>query len=92
MKSANQIIKTIDYRQKVKEKTIDYSTNKISIEDADSIINSIAHLIDNNDYRPYFYKKLYACGAGMFLSIAKRAEEGKTPSRLFVALLKAYCK
>ena len=92
MQSSKEILNTIDYSPKAKVNTIDYRDNKLSIKEADQVIKEVTHLIDNPQYKPYFYKKLYLCGKDKFLMIAKRAEEGNNPPRLFVSLLKEYCK
>lgn len=82
----------IDYRLKTKEKTIDYR-NKISNEQADSIIKSAEDLINDPNFRPYFFKTLYLIGPGRFIEamdIARKAIDANCKPCIFVKRLKEY--
>lgn len=83
---------TIDYSPK-NLMSIDYSqiTNNrfnISIRDADRLVSNASHLIDDDKYKPFYYKKLYKIGPDKFKEIILLAEKGKQPSRLFAKLMK----
>ena len=42
------------------------------------------------NYKPFFYKKLYSIGKSAYITLARRAETGSNPPALFVHLLKDY--
>ena len=42
----------------------------MSTEIADTVIHSVADLIDDPKYKPWFYKKLYTLGRDRFIGIA----------------------
>lgn len=91
MNSVSEVLATIDYSQN-NIKSIDYSnySNKISVKEADLLIEQIKHLIDDDKYKPFYYKSLYRLGTDKFRELVLLAEKGKYPSRLFATLLKQY--
>lgn len=93
MESAKKILTPIAYSQKLTT-PIAYRDSskieKISSYEADELIKSNSHLISDKKYKPFFYKKLYSIGKSAFITLARRAEEGKNPPALFVHLLKEY--
>lgn len=62
--------------------TIDYRGQ------GDLVIQEVQDLIDDANYLPFFYKRLYAVGPTRFLAIADHARKvGFKKGRKFVALL-----
>ena len=75
-----------NYRTIEVNKVNNYRT--IDTIEADNIIKSTMDLIDDESYKPFFYKKLYALGKGKYLSIADHCRKnGKVPAKLFVYML-----
>lgn len=87
--------KEILQKQKNNYRTIDYSSNiitnyrTIDTIEADNIIKSTIDLIDDESYKPFFYKRLYSVGKSKYLSTAEHCRKyAKTPAKLFVYMLK----
>lgn len=59
-------------------------------EEADEIIDRVSDLIDDPQYKPFFFKKLHQLGEERFLQIADAArDEGvEHKGRKFASLLK----
>lgn len=65
------------------------SIDTIETIEADNIIKSTEDLIDDESYKPFFYKRLYAIGKSKYLEIADHCRKhGKVPAKLFVYMLK----
>lgn len=55
---------------------------------ADNVMASCLDLIDDDRYRPFFFKKLYTIGPARFVEQAEKARKyGKQPGKTFVDLL-----
>lgn len=81
-----QATENYSYRDKTIRKTI--AIEKMTAKEADSIIEEYKDLIDNKDYKPFFYKKLYSLGRFKFIEKAEQARKyGKQKGRYFVRLL-----
>ena len=95
MKSSKELLTPIANSQKLKTpiayRDLD-KVEKITPFEADELIKSNQHLISDQKYKPFFYRKLYNIGQSAFMSIARRAEEGNNPPALFVYLLREYDK
>ena len=81
---------TIEKKEFNNYSTIDLKLNKMPKKEADILMASVNHLIDDPSYKPFFFKVLYKIGRSRFIELALMAEKGKHPSRLFVYLLKEY--
>lgn len=68
--------------------SIEETKHSLTKNQADRIIETVADLIDDPKYKPFFFKRLYVIGPTNFLTIYDQAKKGKFPSRLFVSLLK----
>jgi len=86
-------IKTIDYRSNEVNSSIAIESivkDDLSAKEADAIIDDCKDLIDDEKYKPYFYKRLYELGKKRFLEQAFKARKYNRngAGRLFVHLLK----
>jgi hypothetical protein len=84
--------KTIGYREQNKLNTIDYRTI-VTSKQADAIVAQAEDLINNPDFRPYFFKTLYIIGPEKFYEAMDRARSAKDPKCrpcLFVNSLKEF--
>lgn len=93
MQQRSQGIKTIDYRSSEGISSIDYRTivkDKPDAKEADAIIADCQDLIDDEKYKPFFYRRLYDLGKNKFLEQAFKARKYNRngAGRLFVHLLK----
>ena len=98
MQSSQEIIKKhySNYSNYSKNKLNNYSnystivSNKVRLTkiEADRIISSVADLVDDPSYEPFFFKMLYKIGPSNFLDAATKARQGYTPGRCFVYWLK----
>ena len=93
MQQRSNSIKTIDYRNSGESSSIDYRSivkDKLSAKDADAIIADCKDLIDDEKFKPFFYKRLYELGKNRFLEQAFKARKYNRngAGRLFVHLLK----
>lgn len=72
------------------KQTMDHSKKGgITTREADGVIDSVGDLINDNNYRPFFYKHLYRLGPVRFLETADRARGSSVDDRgrLFTKLL-----
>ena len=88
--SVGSLIKDYSYRSKSHRDSIAIVKDKLSSRDADAIIEDCKDLIDDDKFKPFFYKKLYELGKGRFLEQAYKARKYHrgSPGRFFVHLLK----
>ncbi len=87
MFSTKEIIKNNNYSSIEKKLNTNYRT--IDTIEADNIIKSTMDLIDDESYKPFFYKRLYSLGKSKYLSTAEHCRKyGKKPAKLFVYMLK----
>lgn len=87
MENAREILQKHNYSSIEDNKVINYSS--IETIEADNIIKSTEDLIDDESYKPFFYKRLYAIGKSKYLEIADHCRKhGKVPAKLFVYMLK----
>lgn len=62
--------------------------NKITLETADKVMDSIADLVPlDSAYRPKYYAALYRMGPALFTQHADRARKGRFPQHLFRRLI-----
>lgn len=90
MQQRSSDIKTIDYRSKNQRDSIAIVKDNLSAKEADAIIADCSDLIDDEKYKPFFYRRLYDLGKTKFLEQAFKARKynNKGGGRLFVHLLK----
>ena len=93
MQQRSESIKTIDYRNSGESSSIDYRSivkDKPDAKEADAIIADCKDLIDDEKYKPFFYRRLYDLGKSKFLEQAFKARKYNRngAGRLFVHLLK----
>ena len=83
-------IKTIAIENNSQRSSIAIVKDKPSAKEADAIIADCMDLIDDQKFKPFFYKKLYELGKGRFLEQAYKARKysNGSPGRMFVHLLK----
>lgn len=87
MFSTKEIIQNTNYSSIEKKLNTNYSS--IDTIEADNIIKSTMDLIDDESYKPFFYKRLYSLGKSKYLSTAEHCRKyGKAPAKLFVYMLK----
>lgn len=87
MVSSKEIILNTNYSSIVSNNKNNYSS--IDTIEADNIIESTKDLIDDQSYKPFFYKRLYSLGKSKYLSTAEHCRKyGKAPAKLFVYMLK----
>lgn len=88
--SVSQTIKDYSYRNKFTRDSIAIVKDKPSAKDADAIIADCRDLIDNEKFKPFFYKKLYELGKSRFMEQAYKARKyhKNGAGRFFVHLLK----
>ena len=61
----------------------------MTTEQANNLMDECSDLISDANYRPFFFKKLYAIGPTAFLQLADHTRKyGKYPARLFVKMLR----
>lgn len=78
----------IAYSQDKNNNLIAIAYSTIAPGKADKVVENVRDLIDDPNYRPFFYKHLYRLGPAKFVALAERARKGKSPGRLFVTLLR----
>jgi hypothetical protein len=94
VQSSQEIIKKhySNYSNYSKNKLNNYSTivSKVNLTrtEADRVMDSVADLIDNPSYRPFFFKRLYTIGPSKFLDAANKARQGNRPGGCFVYWLR----
>jgi hypothetical protein len=83
-------IKTIAIEKNSQRSSIAIVKDKPNAKEADAIIADCMDLIDDQKFKPFFYKKLYELGKGRFLEQAYKARKYHrgSPGRFFVHLLK----
>lgn len=83
-------IKTIAIEEQIHRDSIAIVKDNLSAKEADAIIEDCKDLIDDQKFKPFFYKKLYALGKSRFLEQAYKARKYHrgSPGRFFVHLLK----
>ena len=83
-------IQDYSYRENSQRTSIAIVKDKLSSKEADAIIADCQDLIDDQKFKPFFYKKLYELGKGRFLEQAYKARKYHrgSPGRFFVHLLK----
>lgn len=88
--SVGSLIKDYSYREQIQRSSIAIVKDKPSAKEADAIIADCLDLIDDQNFKPFFYKKLYELGKGRFLEQAYKARKYHrgSPGRFFVHLLK----
>lgn len=88
--SVGSLIKDYSYRSNSHRDSIAIVKDKPSAKEADAIIEDCKDLIDDQNFKPFFYKKLYELGKGRFLEQAYKARKyhNGSPGRFFVHLLK----
>jgi hypothetical protein len=62
--------------------------SKITKEEADAAMQSVQDLIDDPQYKPFFFKSLYRIGVEAFFMAAAEARKADHPGRKFASLLK----
>ena len=83
-------IKDYSYRSNSHRDSIAIVKDKPSAKEADAIIEDCKDLIDDQNFKPFFYKKLYELGKSRFMEQAYKARKYHrgSPGRFFVHLLK----
>lgn len=93
MDSAKTLInsRSIDYRNKHSNNSIDYRTI-VSSKDADKIIEQALDLISDQKFKPFFFKTLYLIGPTNFYEAMDyaRKQTVKCQPCIFVKRLKEY--
>lgn len=88
------ILSSQDYSYRDKTKTnktsIAIVKDNLTAREADQIIDSVSDLIDDERFKPFFYKKLYTNGRQWFIEQAYRARKPyiNQPSKFFVHLMR----
>ena len=88
--SVADALKDYSYRRNIHRDSIAIVKDKPNAKEADAIIADCIDLIDDQKFKPFFYKKLYELGKGRFLEQAYKARKYHrgSPGRFFVHLLK----
>lgn len=88
--SVGDALKDYSYRRNIHRDSIAIVKDNLSARDADAIIEDCKDLIDDEKFKPFFYKKLYDLGKNRFMEQAYKARKYHrgSPGRFFVHLLK----
>lgn len=88
--SVAQSLEDYSYRRKFTRDSIAIVKDRPSAKEADAIIEDCKDLIDDEKFKPFFYKKLYELGKSRFMEQAYKARKyhKNGAGRFFVHLLK----
>lgn len=83
-------IQDYSYRRNSHRDSIAIVKDKPSAKEADAIIEDCKDLIDDQNFKPFFYKKLYELGKARFMEQAYKARKyhRNGAGKFFVHLLK----
>lgn len=78
------------YRQQYSNSNKQSLTNSNSTVQFQEIVSSLADVIPDDDYMPFYASKYKQLGSKYFVELANKARAGKNPKRLFFWMLKNY--